>query len=35
LALWAELVFVQAQLVGFKDHERELLSLIQPVEASK
>ena len=34
LALRTELVFIQAQLAGFQDHERELRGLIQCVEAS-
>ena len=33
-ALRTELVFIQAQLAGFQDHERELRGLIQCVEAS-
>ena len=34
LALRTELVFIQAQLAGIQDHERELRGLIQCVEAS-
>jgi hypothetical protein len=34
LALRTELVFIQAQLAGFQDHERELRGLIQCLEAS-
>ena len=34
LALRTELVFIQAQLAGIQDHERELRGLIRCVEAS-
>ena len=33
-ALRTELVFIQAQLAGIQDHERELRGLIRCVEAS-
>jgi hypothetical protein len=32
--LQAELVVTRSQIAGFQDHERELLDLIQQVEAS-